>query len=262
MIDAHNHLQDSRLEPYLPQIIQKLHTEGLTHAVVNGTQENDWSAVTALAQKHSWITPSFGLHPWFSNARSSAWFDRLTHRLDSHPKAAIGEIGLDYSIIGYDPADQESVFVSQLNLAAKRNIPVTIHGVRAWTPLWELLHRHRVPPSGFLLHAYSGPDDLVRGLISRGAYFSFNASFLQPIKSRQRDIFKHLPSNRILIETDAPNAAPPTDQNPYPIAGDPSINHPANIITAYNGLANIRETSARQLITQTTQNFARLFPNS
>ena len=262
MLDAHNHLHDPRLARHLPAILAELARFGITRAVVNGTREDDWPAVAALARDQPLITPSFGLHPWHTATRSPDWLAHLCAQLDAHPGAAIGEIGLDRWIAGHDPEAQREVFTAQLALATERNLPVTIHCLRAWGPLWDILRTHPLPARGFLLHAYGGPAEMVHGFVKRGAYFSFNASFLQPIKSRQRDIFKQLPSNRILIETDAPNAAPPTDQNPYPIAGDPSINHPANIITAYNGLANIRETSARQLITQTTQNFARLFPNS
>jgi len=46
--DAHNHLAAPSLAPHLPQILADLTAAGVTHAVVNGTEESDWSAVAAL----------------------------------------------------------------------------------------------------------------------------------------------------------------------------------------------------------------------
>ena len=114
MIDAHNHLHDPRLAPHLPAILAELACLGVTRAVVNGTREDDWPAVAALARAHPWIVPSFGLHPWHIATRSPDWLAHLREQLDAHPGAAIGEIGLDRWIAGHDPEAQREVFIAQL----------------------------------------------------------------------------------------------------------------------------------------------------
>ena len=258
MIDAHNHLHDPRLAPHLPAILPELARLGITRAVVNGTREDDWPAVAALAREHPWIVPSFGLHPWHVATRSPDWLARLRENLDAHPGAAIGEIGLDRWMTGYDPEAQREVFTAQLALAAERNLPVTIHCLRAWGPLWDIIRTHPVPARGFLLHAYGGPEEMIRGFVHRGAYFSFNAYFLHERKAAQRAVFQHLPVDRLLVETDAPDMRPPDDQNPNPLLapnGAP-LNHPANLALAYTALANLR---AAVLAEQLALNFTRLF---
>ena len=261
MLDAHNHLHDPRLAPHLPAILAELARLGVTRAVVNGTREDDWPAVAALARAQPWIIPSFGLHPWHIATRSPDWLARLRETLDAHPGAAIGEIGLDRWIAGHDPEAQREVFTAQLALAAERNLPVTIHCLRAWGPLWDILRTHPLPARGFLLHAYGGPAEMVRGFVKRGAYFSFNAYFLHDRKAAQRAVFQHLPIERLLVETDAPDLRPPDDQNPNPLLapdGTP-INHPANLALAYTALANLRDIPAAELTDQVAHNFARLF---
>lgn len=155
-------LHDRRLESRRGEILDTLAAQGLTTAVVNGTSEDDWPAVHALAAAHpAWVLPSFGLHPWFTGRRSPEWKDRLIEQLDNAPgaRAGIGEIGLDKWIRGHDLADQTTVFTEQLQLGAARNLPVTIHCIQAWGALIDILEREPLPPRGFLLHAYGGPAE-------------------------------------------------------------------------------------------------------
>ena len=261
MIDAHNHLHDARLVPHRAEIFDALKRLGVTRAVVNGTREDDWPADAALAREHSFVIPSFGLHPWHVAARSPDWLARLRENLDANPDAAIGEVGLDRWIAGHDPDAQRAVFTAQLALAAERNLPATIHCLRAWGPLWDLIRTEPVPARGFLLHAYGGPGEMVRGFGTRGAYFSFNAYFLHDRKSAQRAVFQQIPIDRLLVETDAPDMRPPEDRKAHPLqdaTGGP-LNHPANLALAYTALAELRGLSVEDLTAQVAENFARLF---
>ena len=73
LFDAHNHLQDDRLLPWIGGILASLPGSGLVVAVVNGSCEEDWEAVAKLARRHSWIKPSFGLHPWYVKERTEKY---------------------------------------------------------------------------------------------------------------------------------------------------------------------------------------------
>src|SRR5688572_9654744 len=116
LYDAHNHLHDERLSNRIEEIVAELPGLGLQRCVVNGTCERDWPAVEALAKRFSWVIPAFGLHPWFAKERSGNWFDALRRVIDANPGASIGEIGLDRWMRDPDVADQEKVFLAQLEL--------------------------------------------------------------------------------------------------------------------------------------------------
>ena len=261
MIDAHNHLHDARLVPHRRAIFADIARLGVTCAVVNGTREDDWPAVAALAREHSFVMPSFGLHPWHVAGRSAEWLVRLGEKLDAQPGAVIGEIGLDRWIAGHDPEVQREVFSAQMALAAERDLPATIHCLQAWGPLWDLIRAGPVPARGFLLHAYGGPEEMVRGFVGRGGYFSFNAYFLHERKTAQRAVFQHVPLDRLLVETDAPDLRPPDERTTHPLqdAGGQPLNHPANIALAYDALAELRGMPVEELTGQVAENFARLF---
>jgi TatD DNase family protein len=147
-------------------------------------------------------------------------------------------------------------------LAAERNLPVTIHCIDAWGALIEALRATPTPSRGFLLHAYSGSSELAREFAALGGYFSFNGYFLGERQRAKREVFKLIPAERLLAETDAPAMPLPdgarTHELPGLADGNP-INHPANIGAVYAGLASLRETSIDSLSAQLESNFRRLF---
>jgi TatD DNase family protein len=257
MIDAHNHLHDARLAPHRAAAFAELAALGVERAVVNGTRADDWPAVTALAAEHACVWPSFGLHPWHVATRPADWLEKLRALLVAHPRAGVGEIGLDRWIKGHDPAAQAQVFTAQLALAVELDRVPTIHCLRAWGALWATLRAQPVPARGFLLHAYGGPAELAAGLAARGAYFSFSPYFLHARKAAQREIFRTLPAERLLVETDAPDLAPPDAANPRPLPG--GLNHPGNLDLAYAALAGLRGWPRAELAARVAENFARLF---
>jgi TatD DNase family protein len=260
-LDAHNHLHDVRLEPTRSNWLPALARLPLTAAVVNGTREDDWDAISRFAGEHSWVIPSYGIHPWYVADRTAAWLQRLREILVDNPAAAVGEIGLDRWVEGHNLEEQLSVFRPQLALAVELNRPATIHCIRAWGALWDIIRECEVPERGFLLHSYGGPAEMVDGFVARGAWFSFSPYFLHERKAHQRETFEAIPRERILAETDAPDMRPPDAQNPRPLQGpegDP-INHPANIDVAYTGLAETLNLDLPSLGSLVAENFARLF---
>lgn len=274
--DAHNHLQDAWLEPYLDRLEQSLPALGLRTAVVNGTCEDDWARVAALARRFPWVRASYGLHPWDAGNRSSLWLDALQTRLSQTPGAAVGEIGLDRWMLERarpdDPRlaglrrasleEQTEVCLAQLHLAAADNRAVTLHCLDAWGAMGDLVLHAPLPARGFLLHAYGGSREQVQMFASRGAYFSFNGAFLDPRKSARLEVFRHVPADRLLVETDAPAMVLPqawrTHKLPPAPDGSP-VNHPGNIEAAYAGLAAYLGQTVDELAGQVDANFRRLF---
>ncbi|HKB92335.1 MAG TPA: TatD family hydrolase [Opitutaceae bacterium] len=283
--DAHNHFQDDWLKPYRSTIAEELVRIGLRAAVVNGTCEGDWTEVAELAKSYSWVRPSFGLHPWDAGNRSEAWKSHFEAVFDRCPRAAVGEIGLDRWILDRakpdDPRlagmrrapleEQQDVFLWQLAFATKRNLPATVHCLDAWGALDAALREVERPERGFLLHAYGGPAEMVRGFVRLGAYFSFNGYFLRDTEPTSNfsgklpnklGTFKSIPLDRLLMETDAPAMGLPQawSNHALPSAAEGSaINHPANIEAAYRGLAAVRGLTVEALAVQVGENFKRFF---
>ena len=261
LYDAHNHLHDERLAPFRSEVLLRLEELPIARSVVNGTQESDWPAVASLAGEKPWVHPSFGLHPWYVQNRSSRWKETLEALLLQFPNAGVGEVGLDRWIENFDIETQTEVFSFQLALAAKHDRPLSIHCLKAWGALWELLRETPLPTRGFLLHSYGGPAEMVHGFVERGGFFSFSPYFLHTRKAKQRELFAALPLDRLLVETDAPDLAPPPERNPNPLqtTADAPLNHPLNIQLAHEAIAAIRGIPLADLAEAVESNFHRLF---
>jgi TatD DNase family protein len=232
--DAHNHLQDPRLGDPAP-IIAALRLAGVSRCVVNATCEADWPAVEMLAHDQpDLVRPAFGIHPWQAHTAASGWQNRLEALLEKYPQATVGECGIDSWITAPSLAIQLPVFLDQLRIARRLDRTLTIHCLKAWGALFDAFAA-APPPTRFLMHSYGGSIETARRLIPLGAYFSFSGHFLHPRKSAVLEVFRHLPHNRILLETDAPDMLPPPDCITHPLA-DP-LNHPANLPAIGHALA-------------------------
>ena len=258
--DAHNHLQDDRFAGRQDQLLADCAKVGIVRMVVNGACETDWPLVRTLAREHRMVLPSFGYHPWYLGERTPDWQRNLATFLDEVP-GAIGEIGLDRWKPDLADDGQEEVFLAQLGMAAERNRPVSIHCLQAWGRLHELLRDHARPPCGLVLHSFGGPAEMIPAFAKLGAYFSFPGYFLQERKLRQRETFKQVPVDRLLIETDAPDQLLPVDRilHPLTLADGRPGNHPANLPAVYAGLAEFFGEKVETLAGRVEENFLRIF---
>ena len=262
--DAHTHLHFPALTAVgeAAWAVARSGAVGVETAVVNGTCQEDWRAVRAWVDAHPECRAAFGIHPWQAAGRSVDWKLELRGFLERDPLATVGEIGLDHWVKDHDAADQKRLFLEQWELARELGRAATVHCVKAFEPLRQCLQH--LPPAvpGFLLHAYSGPVELIPFFVEKGAYFSYSPYFLAERKRPQREAFRAMPADRILVETDSPELAPPPEMNPWPLT-DPAtgsaLNHPANLRTACESLAEILGCSAAEAAELTTANWRRLF---
>ncbi len=272
MTDAHLHLQDPRILN-TESIIRSMRKSGITRCVVNGTSPSDWEKVRLLAESHpDLIIPSYGLHPWNTPCKEN-WKlllrDYLTESNSlSKVLPCIGECGLDRWITDYNMKAQEDAFNYQLDLASEFNAPITIHILKAWGWFLETLRDRQeangtqslTTERGFLLHSYNGSTELIPELVSAGAYFSFSGYSLNTDKANTLETFRHIPLDRLLVETDAPDMLPPAHAISHPLQSTAGyINHPANLSMIYQELAKALGLSTENLHAHIAKNFSTFF---
>ena len=260
LFDAHNHLQDHVFSERLDTVLAEARQVGVVRMVVNGSSEEDWAEVLKLAREIPEVVPSFGYHPWYVKQCTASWQTELVRMLETVP-SGVGEIGLDRWIKDHDFELQLAVFTWQLRLAAERNLPVSIHCLQAWGKMLEVLKKEPLPRCGFVLHSYAGPAEMIDSLAELGAYFSLPGYFAHERKAKQRDVFKRVPYERLLIETDAPNQLLPTERLIYPMCNDDGkqLNHPGNLRAVCEFAAELLCQPVDTVAKQVEANFSRLF---
>ncbi|KAK4491680.1 hypothetical protein RD792_002446 [Penstemon davidsonii] len=274
LFDSHCHLQDTRIYSLAPKLIQKALDTGVVHFAVNGVSEKDWHLVKEMSDSHSSIIPNFGLHPWFITERTPNWLNNLKEFLAANPSAAVGEIGIDKGSIGkrIDFSDQVEVFRLQLQLAKELKRPASVHCVRAFGDLLEILKSVGPFPAGIVLHSYLGSAEMVPEFSKLGAYFSFSGFLMSMKESKAKKMLKSVPIERILLETDAPDARPKSvdpkslflinesdDVEDGMSLPEESLNHPANIHHVLAYVAHLLENEEEELARISYQNAVRLF---
>ncbi len=142
---------------------------------------------------------SYGIHPW--NILKTDVADELQEIEKfciAEKLIAIGEIGLDRAI--QTPLNiQEDIFVNQLNLAVRYNLPVIIHCVKTWNDILSIRKKGKYKNS-WLFHGFNGNYQTANQLIKAGCYLSFGKALLNNNKLQQ--VFSQLPLSFIFFETD------------------------------------------------------------
>lgn len=192
--DAHNHFQE------FPDPAAA--AAGLRTAICCSTGPADWEAVRKLSEAVPGVIPFFGLHPWLIAEAGGDWLAPLGQLLRD-TRSGVGECGLD-SLKPPSLPEQAEVLKRQLELAALLDRPVSLHCVKAWGPLLDILRASR--PLRFLVHSYSGPAEITRGLAALGGYFSFGPAILDERRVKARAALAEVPRDRLLFESEAPQA--------------------------------------------------------
>jgi Tat protein secretion system quality control protein TatD with DNase activity len=147
-------------------------------------------------------------HEWGVDALVAA----LREKLEKHPNAFVGEIGLDKirPVSAEWQRVQRELFERQLRLAAELNRAAVIHCVRHYGLLLTILQQFPVEslPEKILLHGYTGSLEITRSLLrlpkgkGRRIYFGVGATTTLRLRDAAA-VLAAVPRDKILLESDA-----------------------------------------------------------
>ncbi len=262
LIDAHCHLQSSRLKANIDLTIKKANSVGVRYLVCCATNEQDWTDVQKLSLKYDSVIPSYGIHPWYLENHSLKWIGRLAGiikkektRLSNNFSPGVGEAGLDFTKKEIDRSLQKKIFTKQLILAQELKLPISIHIRKAWDTFIHIIKKIGPLEDRGLIHSYSGSADMIPIFEKHGFYISFSGSITRPNARKAIKALKTVSEDRILLETDSPDIMPsmPSSQTKE------SINKPENLVFIANIASQILKIPVKELAIQTYNNGARLF---
>ncbi|MEE4197985.1 MAG: TatD family hydrolase [Bacteroidales bacterium] len=141
-----------------------------------------------------------GLHPWHADLLTLNLIEKKLEDLILNKKiVAIGETGLD-KLKGGDWKTQLSVFQKHIEISEKYQLPLVIHSVKAHNEILKL-KKDTDAKSHWVIHNFTGSRQLAMDLIEHGFYLSVG-HHIKNGTSRINQYFKHLPKNKIFLETD------------------------------------------------------------
>jgi len=147
----------------------------------------------------SGVAYTYGIHPWFLNEENhKRLISCVENAVIQAEIIAIGEAGFD-RLRGPSPELQRRVFEEQIIISEKILKPVVIHCVRAWDELLAV-HKKLRPKMPWLIHGFRGNVELADQLLTKGMFLSFWFEFV--LRPESRNLLRHLPADRIFLETD------------------------------------------------------------
>jgi TatD DNase family protein len=262
LFDTHLHLDDEAFLGQQGAIVERAAAAGVVRLIAVATTAESSKAVVQLAEQFQAVHAAVGIQPNYTGSATDEDWDRI-RALAKHPKVvAIGETGLD-EYWDYSSMElQRQWFQRHLQLAEERQLPFIVHmregkhgnGVDSCCLAIHDLIRGTVGGDSVsgVMHSFTGTHNSCDLFLSLGMHISFAGMVTFKNAHDLREVAKGIPSDRILIETDAPYLTP------HPFRGR-SPNEPAMIRHTAEALAAVRGQSLDAFAAQTTHNACGLF---
>jgi TatD DNase family protein len=252
LIDSHCHLNYAGLAERQEEVLANARARGIGGFLNISTRQKEWNDVIGAAERNDDVWATVGVHPHEADAHPDLGAAALVEATQ-HPRViAIGECGLDYYYDKSDRAAQRERFQAHIEAARETGLPLVVHTRDAEDDTAEIL-THEVGKGGVtgVLHCFTGSADLARKALNLGFYISISGIVTFKNAQDLQETAKTIPSDRLLVETDAPFLAP------VPHRG--KIGEPAFVADTAAFLAALRDEPLEQLAEATTSNFFRLF---
>jgi TatD DNase family protein len=188
-------------------VIQEARQASVTRIVSICNSLHDFQKVYDNLKSAANVYHAVGVSPSEVQNPGKDWLQTIEQSVQLPRVIAVGEIGLDYSRKFGDKNSQVELFITQLDLATKLNLPVVIHNRDAGHDVLDIL-RDRLPPRGGVLHCYSEDAEYARKALNLNLYFSFAGNLTYRNARNLHETIGALPLDRILIESESPFMVP------------------------------------------------------
>lgn len=249
MIDTHCHLNDPQFDGIVDQMVSNFLQAGVNAAICIGCEIETSRQAVDIAEKFDSVYATVGVHPDDCDKYDQAKLENLI--LSSDKVLAVGEIGLDYYHTKENKEQQKQVFISQVKLAKKYNLPIVVHCRDAYKDTLEILTQYASFENGVVMHCYSGSIEFARQLLKLGVKFSFTGVVTYKNAANVQEVVKNLPLESFFFETDCPYLSP------VPKRGQ--RNEPQNVIHTLKFVADLRNMDYKELEAITDENAKKFF---
>ncbi len=255
LLDSHTHIDMREFDADREGVLQRAREAGVAAVIDIGIDIASSEAAIALAEKHSDVFASVGIHPHDASKVTEADIARL-EVLSKHPKVvAIGETGLDFYRNLSSKESQVEAFKRQLELASRAGLPVVIHSRNANDEVFNILSEWVAGMKGAhqpvgVLHCFSGDAELGRKYIDMGFLVSFAGPVTYP-KSLAAGVAKEIPLDKMLIETDCPFLTPQAHRG--------KRNEPSYVSYVASKIAEVKGVTGETVAEMASANAIRLF---
>lgn len=244
MIDSHAHII-SEFYNNIDETVKTIKDKGIVDVINCGDGINTSKEVIEINKKYDILKPAVGMHP--ENISDSNKIDELEELIKNNKIYAVGEIGLDYYWNKENKDDQKDLFIKQLDLAIKYDLPVIIHTRDSIQDCYDILKDRN---NRGVIHCFTGSIEMAKLFIKKGYKLGIGG-VLTFKNSNLYKVIESIDLDDILLETDSPFLSP------APFRGQTNI--PSNVYYVASRIAEIKNISVEEVINITRKNASKLF---
>ena len=253
LFDSHSHYNDEKFDIDREQIIKETLENGVSNFIVAGYNIEGSKKAIQIAKKYEQIYTTAGISPndvedIKDNVDES--ISQIEEIAKNKKVVAIGEIGLDYYWNKENKELQKEVFIKQIEIANKLDLPIVIHTRDAFIDTIDILKQNNVNKKG-IFHCCPLNQELVKEAVKLGYYISLSGVITFKNAKNVEEILSLIPEDKLLIETDSPYLSP------EPLRG--TRNNSMNVKYVAEKIAKIKNKTIEEIAELTNKNAKRIF---
>lgn len=245
MIDSHAHIVKEYYSD-IEGLVKELQEKDVKCVINCSTSIESCKEILVLSKKtNNFLLPALGIHPETKDDFNRT--NELEDLVKNNKPVAIGEIGLDYYWTKDNKEEQKELFIKQLEIAEKYNLPILVHTRDSIQDTFDILKERKLKG---IIHCYSGSYEMAKEFIKLGYKLGIGG-VLTFKNSKLYEVIEKISLKDILLETDSPYLSP------EPLRG--KQNNPYNIYYVAKRIAEIKNVTIEEVIKQTTKNASDIF---
>ena len=246
IIDSHCHLNYEPMSLSLRETIDRANADGVKYLLTISTEDNSFDKILKIITDYNCVYGSYGIHPHEAKNHASINSDQIIKKLNINKKIiGIGETGLDFYYNHSDKKDQLKCFEEHINAAQITKLPLIVHTRSAEQETLEMLKRKKAEKDfKILIHCFTGTKEFAFKLLDLNSYISASGVVTFNKSQDLANIFKEIPNEKILVETDSPYLAP------VPLRG--KTNEPSYIVHTVKFLSKLKNIPFEEFSNITT----------
>lgn len=248
MIDTHAHLNIEIFESDIKKVVEHARLKHIQNIICIGMEKQSNLKAIELAKKFSIIYPTVGIHPGYVDDDQD--IKHLEGLIQTEKVIAVGECGIDLYWRKDNFDLQKKIFIRQIELSIKYQLPLVIHMRSSFNEIYEILKPYQGQVKG-VFHCFSSHVEDAKKAIDLGFYIGIDGPVTFKNSEELKRVVQAIDLEYILIETDSPYLAP------HPYRG--KRNEPAYLSYIVDAIADLKEVTKDVVITQTTENAKKLF---
>ena len=209
-IDIGVNLTGSSFKDDLEQVIERAQQAGVERLIVTGTNIKHSEQAILLAEKYAPICyATIGLHPHHASEYSADVDSELREMLTYKNTVAVGECGLDFNRNFSSRKEQFCAFEAQLEIAIDLQQPLFLHQRDAHHDFVSMIKSCRDDLNQIVAHCFTGNVEEVNDYNLLDMHVGITGWICDERRGGLlQQAVKHIPLDRIMLETDAPYLLP------------------------------------------------------